>query len=494
MPQHFPTVADVIELLRKIEALDGVEVVDRDVPIDYGRFQARALEILESRKTEEVDFKWGDWSSAEVKSFVFAAHLEFCLLGAPRSAAERANRIEAALDIQLGLEPAASRSHRHLYELGNHLSPNIWGTLRYSEELCLVSRRAGCPELLEAGHLLLQLRGSDPLLWLFTLEEHFSFGENDPWRLSSENFHRVVKSEGTEVFDVDGDLFPRALRRLEALDILMLQRHSSIEFRYSLMARGREVLSQLLGDNPFAKQAQAVALRARQQALGSSSQPDLQHARLVAHELRNALLPISQSAKKIWQTLDGTPYAEQLAKPRQRIDEGIKRLYRFADNSVRLAPASAEEVALFAITDAIAETRHELSGEHLGRVAVEVEPGYANPQVRGHRGRLVVALQNLMRNAVQVAGEDVSLRVRVDARDLSRLLISVEDNGPGVPFDQRSRIFESGMTTRPGGSGQGLAMVRTIIEDEFHGTITCEQSELGGARFTIALTRQDAPR
>ena len=71
--------------------------------------------------------------------------------------------------------------------------------------------------------------------------------------------------------------------------------------------------------------------------------------------------------------------------------------------------------------------------------------------------------------------------------------VSVSDDGPGIPADQRERIFEpfvrlGGRATRspPNGTGLGLAIVRRTIESH-GGTVTCEMSLSGGARFTLRL-------
>jgi two-component system, OmpR family, sensor kinase len=67
--------------------------------------------------------------------------------------------------------------------------------------------------------------------------------------------------------------------------------------------------------------------------------------------------------------------------------------------------------------------------------------------------------------------------------------LSVSDNGPGVPADQRKRIFEPFVRlpkSPRGGTGLGLAIVRRTIESH-GGTITCEESPTGGARFTLRL-------
>jgi len=67
--------------------------------------------------------------------------------------------------------------------------------------------------------------------------------------------------------------------------------------------------------------------------------------------------------------------------------------------------------------------------------------------------------------------------------------MSVTDNGPGVPADQRERIFEPFVRlpqSPRNGTGLGLAIARRTIESN-GGTITCDPSPTGGARFTLRL-------
>jgi two-component system phosphate regulon sensor histidine kinase PhoR len=101
------------------------------------------------------------------------------------------------------------------------------------------------------------------------------------------------------------------------------------------------------------------------------------------------------------------------------------------------------------------------------------------------------ALRNLVANAITYAPERTT--VRVDAmRNGPRIEIVVSDEGPGIPEEDRSRIFErfyrvdKSRARDPGGTGLGLAIVRHLIE--LHGgTVRAENRPEGGARFTIGL-------
>ena len=92
---------------------------------------------------------------------------------------------------------------------------------------------------------------------------------------------------------------------------------------------------------------------------------------------------------------------------------------------------------------------------------------------------------NLLENAVQHPGDQPTVRVTT-ARDGEYAEIRVEDDGPGVPESERSRIFERGVTTDGGSNGLGLHIVSTLVERS-GGSIHVEDSDLGGAAFVVEL-------
>ena len=95
-------------------------------------------------------------------------------------------------------------------------------------------------------------------------------------------------------------------------------------------------------------------------------------------------------------------------------------------------------------------------------------------------------LENLFRNAIEHGNADTI--VVGDLSDESGLF--VEDNGAGIPEDDRNAIFEWGFTTVSDGTGFGLAIVKEIVEAH-DGEITVGESETGGARFEITGISRD---
>jgi signal transduction histidine kinase len=108
--------------------------------------------------------------------------------------------------------------------------------------------------------------------------------------------------------------------------------------------------------------------------------------------------------------------------------------------------------------------------------------------------RLVQLFSNLFLNAYQAMGGNGELRVSVQRID-GAFSIEVHDSGPGIPKDLREELFSPFVTTRAGsgGSGLGLYICRTIVED-LGGSIEIRDSnKLGGACFLISLPKQEHP-
>ncbi len=121
------------------------------------------------------------------------------------------------------------------------------------------------------------------------------------------------------------------------------------------------------------------------------------------------------------------------------------------------------------------------------------------PEFRGDREQLIQAVLNIAHNATQVLTERIAsgdarlaLRTRVArqatfGRQRFRLALElhIEDNGPGVPEDIRDRIFHPLVSGREGGSGLGLTLAQTFVQ-QHHGTIECD-SVPGRTVFKILI-------
>ena len=111
--------------------------------------------------------------------------------------------------------------------------------------------------------------------------------------------------------------------------------------------------------------------------------------------------------------------------------------------------------------------------------------------VRAERIQFQQAIVNLVRNAVEAAGDTPDADVVIVGRALSdaHYAISVEDNGPGIAADQVERMFQPMTSTKSGGMGLGLSVTRTIVESH-GGRLVVAKSALGGAAFSFNLIRE----
>lgn len=138
----------------------------------------------------------------------------------------------------------------------------------------------------------------------------------------------------------------------------------------------------------------------------------------------------------------------------------------------------------------------DLVGEEAARVSSESSVGLdlsgaSAAAVRGDRAALRRAVRNLLDNAARHAETTVSVELwETDGG----AVLAVSDDGPGIPPEQRERVFErftrldDARSAETGGTGLGLAITREIVEAH-GGTVTVEQSEAGGARFVVELPR-----
>ncbi|MBF6335816.1 HAMP domain-containing histidine kinase [Nocardia abscessus] len=201
-----------------------------------------------------------------------------------------------------------------------------------------------------------------------------------------------------------------------------------------------------------------------------------------AHELRSPIaslrtqLEVAQAHPKLLE-LDGL------------IGDTI-RLEHLAADLLLLARLDAGEQPRSDRVDLAALVHEELEHRIGDRVAVQVAVPEQTVAVIGSRTQLARVLGNLVDNAQRHAASTV--RVAVERGADARVVLSVADDGPGVPHADRDRIFQrfvrldDARTRDEGGAGLGLAIVRDVVE-RHGGTIRVIDGAPGGACFVVTL-------
>ncbi|WP_313033595.1 ATP-binding protein [Massilia alkalitolerans] len=219
-----------------------------------------------------------------------------------------------------------------------------------------------------------------------------------------------------------------------------------------------------------------------------------------AHELRTPLAALRLQA----QSLDraDTPEARKLAV--QRLTAGIDRATRLVEQLLVLARQEATAAAGTVarpvdLADLARRTVADLAGVAAAK-GVDVGIHHADPAtVEGQPDALHILLRNLVDNAIKYtpAGGTADISVRSDtAKDGCTVTVTVEDSGPGIPPEERERVFDRFYRvagSEAAGSGLGLAIIKAIAER--HGaTLALGESErLGGLSATVCF-QEASPR
>ena len=111
----------------------------------------------------------------------------------------------------------------------------------------------------------------------------------------------------------------------------------------------------------------------------------------------------------------------------------------------------------------------------------------SNPTIIADKDQLSRVFNNLIKNALQAIPEDKKGVIKITIQEKNEMvLISIQDNGTGIPEDKKEKIFVPNFTTKTTGMGLGLAIVKNIIE-AINGNIRFETQENKGTTFFIEL-------
>jgi signal transduction histidine kinase len=204
----------------------------------------------------------------------------------------------------------------------------------------------------------------------------------------------------------------------------------------------------------------------------------------IAHEIRNPLGIIRATAARLKKRYDDPQHADERF---DYITEEVDRLDAILSGYLAFAKDGQAQVEERDLVPLVHKALHILEAElTAARIVLQVDMP-ESCTLRADEQRIKQLILNIVLNSVQAMPDGGTLRVRLDAGGRDAVL-RFEDSGPGFPQLDRDRLLDPFFTTREKGSGLGLSVVQSIVE-QHGGRVELGDAAGGGARVDVYLPR-----
>ncbi len=212
-------------------------------------------------------------------------------------------------------------------------------------------------------------------------------------------------------------------------------------------------------------------------------------AQMVAHEIKNPLTPIQLSAERIIKTLrknepSSLGVVEEGAKTIIQEARTIKSLVDEFSNFARLPKVVLKPANLRSLIDQTVSLFRGI----FTQVEFEIDYSRDIPQtLQLDPDQMKRVFINLIDNAIEAMNKKGKIKIRAwFEKKQQRVLVEVSDTGPGIPVEDKAKLFLPYFSTKKKGTGLGLVIVNQIVR-EHNGTIQVENNSPTGARFIIHI-------
>jgi two-component system nitrogen regulation sensor histidine kinase GlnL len=257
--------------------------------------------------------------------------------------------------------------------------------------------------------------------------------------------------------------------------------------------------------SPVPEEPGSVVLMFQQRSMADKIDRQLTHrsaartvtglALMLAHEIKNPLSGIRGAAQLLEMSAgdEDRGLTQLITGEADRIVRLVDRMAVFSDDR----PINREPVNIYSVLERVKKIARTGFAQDI-RIIEQYDPSL--PPIYGNRDQLIQVFLNLVKNAAEALGDTLEPEITLSSafrpgihlsvsgsseRVSLPLEFTVRDNGPGVPEEIRSYLFDPFVTTKANGTGLGLALVAKIVGDH-GGVIECD-SESGKTVFRILL-------